>query len=231
MSNPKGCKLFVRESIKLLSLLCPNQGGATSILHSSRPFRYSLLLTIPGIVAYIPVYNAAFLPLSYERQTHASLPLENGNSFLQNHILLRTPPDRAMALQQPTSRRCRGASSPRKIRPSPITKSRAIEKRPSPKPAVSKHLNSFVCPAPYLEPSTSLDGIAINTSIPPSILLPNFPQSSVSGYGSSVFLAHASCPSNAAATAYLAPNRLQPPSHHYDSTSRPLAACRLHRYP
>ncbi|PON24785.1 hypothetical protein TGAM01_v206293 [Trichoderma gamsii] len=48
-----------------------------------------------------------------------------------------------MALQQPTSRRCRGASSPRKIRPSPITKSRAIEKRPSPKPAVSKHLNSF----------------------------------------------------------------------------------------
>lgn len=71
MSNPKGCELFVRESIKLLSLLCPNQGGATSILHSSRPFRYSLLLTIPGIVAYIPSITLPFfLCLMRDRHTH-----------------------------------------------------------------------------------------------------------------------------------------------------------------
>lgn len=48
-----------------------------------------------------------------------------------------------MALQPPTSRRCRGALSPQKTRSSPITKSRAIEKRSSPKLAASKHLDSF----------------------------------------------------------------------------------------
>ncbi|KAM0515792.1 hypothetical protein ACHAPE_005871 [Trichoderma viride] len=48
-----------------------------------------------------------------------------------------------MALQQPTLRRYRGALAPRKTRSSPITKSRAIKKRSSQKPAPSKHLHSF----------------------------------------------------------------------------------------
>ncbi|KAL7898541.1 hypothetical protein HDV63DRAFT_354969 [Trichoderma sp. SZMC 28014] len=48
-----------------------------------------------------------------------------------------------MTLRQPTSRRSCGASSPRKTRFSPITKSRPIEKRSSLKLAPSKHLDSF----------------------------------------------------------------------------------------
>ncbi|KAM0458737.1 hypothetical protein ACHAPV_005726 [Trichoderma viride] len=48
-----------------------------------------------------------------------------------------------MTLQQPTSRRCRGASSPRKARSSPIIRSRIIEKRSSPKLVASKQLDSF----------------------------------------------------------------------------------------
>lgn len=140
-----------------------------------------------------------------------------------------------MALQHPTSRRSRGASSPRKTRFSPITKSRLIEKRSSSKLAPSKHLDSFVRPKSFLilnSPPPPLDDISVNTSFPSSTLSPNFLQSFVSEYGSSVFLAHASCPSNAAATAFLSPNRLlQPPSHHHNTPSRLLAACRLHRYP
>ncbi|KAL9469106.1 hypothetical protein ACSS6W_010800 [Trichoderma asperelloides] len=48
-----------------------------------------------------------------------------------------------MALQQPALRRCRGASSPRKTRSSPVTRSRLIEKRSCQRLAPSKHLDSF----------------------------------------------------------------------------------------
>lgn len=129
-----------------------------------------------------------------------------GNDF----NILQTPPDRAMALQQPTLRRYRGALAPRKTRSSPITKSRAVKKRSSQKPAPSKHLHSFVRfqPLSLNSPSPLRRHTSVNTPFPSSIHSPNSLQSFASGYGSSVFPALASCLSSVAAITSLSPNHL-----------------------
>lgn len=204
-------------------MLCLCQRGGSSILHSSRAVSISISLCYSrGWGPYtISIYNAAyFFFVSYYRQTHSSLLLENGTrssdtSFFKRHreeLWLSNNQHYGAVAAHPLLAR-------QDPRPSPgADSSRNGHAKDSHPQSTSIHLcvQLLALTLRLSLPTTS----RLTSRLSSSILSPNSPQSFVSEYGSSACLVHASFPSSAAATAYLFPNPLiQPPSHHHDRTA------------